>query len=66
VAIDLVAGAIDVWMHPSVTLAAATAGQSKTEDDAEPNHETGCGAMLGPDVTRADQWKASARCSAAP
>jgi hypothetical protein len=62
VAIDLVAGAIDVWLHPSVTLAAATAGQSKTEEKTMLNRimKLDCGAMLGPDVTRADQWKASA------
>jgi hypothetical protein len=45
VAVDLVAGAIDVWLHPSATLAAATAASRQKER-----------AM--PEVTNADQWKA--------
>ena len=30
-AVDLVAGAIDVWLHPSVTLAAAVAADRNTK-----------------------------------
>jgi len=60
-AVDLVAGAIDVWLHPSITLAAASAAAPHTE---EKNMLTrlarfGCAGSLGPDVTRADQAKAA-------
>jgi hypothetical protein len=62
IAIDLVAGAIDVWLHPSVTLAAAAAAQSKTTEEKTMLNRIarlGCGAAFGPDVTRADQWRAT-------
>ena len=61
IAIDLVAGAIDVWLHPSATLAAATAAESTTEEKKTMLHRIArldCGGALGPDVTTADQWKA--------
>ena len=32
IAIDLIAGAIDVWLHPSVTLAAAVAAEPHVEE----------------------------------
>jgi hypothetical protein len=61
VAIDLIAGAIDVWLHPSVTLAAATAAHSKAEDKTMLNRiaRLDCSGMFGSDVTKSDQWKAT-------
>jgi hypothetical protein len=61
-AIDLVAGAIDVWLHPSATLAAAAAAQPEAEEKTMPNRiaRLNCAAMLGPDVTKADHQKAAA------
>ena len=60
VAVDLVAGAIDVWLHPSATLAAATAAspsQEKTMLSKIARFD--CAALMGSDITKADQWKAS-------
>jgi hypothetical protein len=60
IAIDLVAGAIDVWLHPSATLAAATPVHSNGEEKTMLNRiaRLDCSGMLGPDVTKADHWKA--------
>jgi hypothetical protein len=63
IAIDLVAGAIDVWLHPAVTLAAAAAADTKHEGTEEKTMlnrimRLEC-AGYGPNVTRADQWKAA-------
>lgn len=60
-AIDLVAGAIDVWMHPSETLAATTAAHPNAEEKTMLSRiaRFECAAMLGPDVTSADQRKAA-------
>jgi hypothetical protein len=59
IAIDLVAGAIDVWLHPSVTLAAAGAASAKTGEKTMLHRiaTLDCRGMFGPDVTTADQWK---------
>jgi hypothetical protein len=61
VAVDLIAGAIDVWLHPSVTLAAAAAADPKREEEKTMLNRImrlDCGGY-GPNVTRADQWKAA-------
>ena len=61
IAVDLVAGAIDSWLHPTATLAAAAAA-------APPAHEKernmlskvlrlDCSAMYGPDISKEDHWK---------
>ena len=60
-AVDLIAGAIDVWLHPSLTLAAATTAHSPNEEEKTMLSRVlrlECGA-LAPGMTRADQWKAS-------
>ena len=62
IAIDLVAGAIDVWLHPSVTLAAAAAADTKHEEEKTMLSRImrlECAAAYGPNVTKADQWKAA-------
>jgi hypothetical protein len=62
IAIDLIAGAIDVWLHPSATLAAAAAAQPEAEQKKTMLQRIArldCSGALGPDVTRADQWKAT-------
>jgi hypothetical protein len=62
IAIDLVAGAIDVWLHPAATLAAAAAADTKhgEEEKTMLNRimRLEC-AGYGPNVTKADQWKAA-------
>ena len=58
-AIDLVAGAIDVWLHPSVTLAAASAAEPATPQEKTMLSRLARLDCLGPDVTRADQTKAA-------
>jgi len=69
VAIDLIAGAIDVWLHPSATLAAAAAAEPRRQErNTNAKEKTmlsrlarfDCAAALGPNVTRTDQWKANA------
>lgn len=61
-AVDLVAGAIDVWLHPSTTLAAAAAAEPHTEEKNMSSRlaRFGCAGAWGPDVTRADHVKAAA------
>lgn len=62
VAIDLVAGAIDVWLHPSATLAAASAAEPATAVEKTMLSRIArfdCAGALGPDVTRADRVKAN-------
>ena len=63
IAVDLIAGAIDVWLHPSVTLAAASAAEPHTDREEKTMlsrlARLDCPAALGPDVTRADRWKAT-------
>ena len=65
IAIDLVAGAIDVWLHPSATLAAASAASAAEPTTAEERTMLSriarfdCAAMMGTKITKADEWKAS-------
>ena len=62
-AIDLIAGAIDVRLHPSVTLAAAVAAEPHVEEKKTMLQRIArldCGAAFGTEVTRADQWRATA------
>jgi hypothetical protein len=62
IAVDLVAGAIDVWLHPSVTLAAAVAAaQTEVEEKTMLNRiaRLDCSEAFGPNLTKADQWRAS-------
>jgi hypothetical protein len=61
VAVDLIAGAIDTWLHPSATLAAAAAASPPAEEK-ERNMlskvlRLDCSAMYGPDISKDDQWK---------
>ena len=61
IAVDLIAGAIDVWLHPSVTLAAASAAVTTHEEEKTMLNRImrlEC-AGYGPNVTKADQWKAA-------
>jgi ABC-type transport system involved in cytochrome bd biosynthesis fused ATPase/permease subunit len=62
IAVDLVAGAIDVWLHPSETLAAASAASTKTEEKTMLNRiaRFDCAALTGVEITKAEQWKATA------
>ena len=64
IAVDLIAGAIDVWLHPSVTLAAAAAAGTKHEEEEEKTMLSrilrfDCATAYGPNVTKTDQWKAA-------
>jgi hypothetical protein len=63
VAVDLIAGAIDVWLHPAVTLAAAAAADTKHEDEEKTMLNRimrfECAAAYGPNVTKADAWRAT-------
>ena len=60
VAVDLVAGAIDVRLHPSATLAAATAASPQEEKTMLSRiARLECAALMGSDISRADQRKAS-------
>lgn len=59
IAIDLVAGAIDVWLHPSATLAAAGVADSHAGEKKTMLNRIARFDCVGPDVTRADQWKAT-------
>jgi hypothetical protein len=64
IAVDLVAGAIDVWLHPSTTMAAAmAAGAAKSEERKTMLSRIArldCRTAFGPSLSKADQWKASA------
>jgi hypothetical protein len=63
IAIDLVAGAIDVWLHPTVTLAAAAAAETKEEVEKTMLNRImrlDCaGAFGGPNLDKADEWRAA-------
>lgn len=61
IAIDLIAGAIDTWLHPSATLAAAVAASPTPEGRNMLSKvlRLDCSGFYGPDVTRADHWRAS-------
>jgi hypothetical protein len=58
--VDLVAGAIDVWLHPAATMA-ATAAATETEEKSMTGMlaKLNCAALAGPNVSKPDQWKAA-------
>jgi hypothetical protein len=60
-AIDLIAGAIDVWLHPAATMAAAAAAASRHEEGTMLSRiaRLDCAATLSPDVTKADHRKSA-------
>lgn len=59
VAVDLVAGAIDVRLHPSATLAAATAATHEKDTTMSGRIASlVCAPAIGSKVSPADQWKA--------
>ncbi|HET7695286.1 MAG TPA: hypothetical protein VFK57_06220 [Vicinamibacterales bacterium] len=59
-AIDLAAGAIDVWLHPAQTLAAASAAASGKDETTMLNRilRFDCAGAYGPGVSKEDAWKA--------
>lgn len=57
--VDLIAGAIDVWLHPSATLAAATAAQTTEEEQTMFHRLVGFQCAQGADVTKADERRAA-------
>jgi hypothetical protein len=58
-AVDLLAGAIDVRLHPSATMAAAAADSAVKERTMTNGiAKLDCAALLGPNVTKTDQWRA--------
>src|SRR5687768_17228841 len=57
--VDLIAGAIDVWLHPSETLAAARMAQSKEEDNSMLNRIARLECSLSADVSTEDQRKSA-------
>jgi hypothetical protein len=70
IAVDLVAGAIDVWLHPAIlnhrleggsAMAAASAAESKAEEKTMLNRiaSLDCSAMLGGTTTKEEQWKSA-------
>ena len=62
IAIDLVAGAIDVWLHPSATLAAASVAEPTNAEEGTMLSRIArfdCAAIMGTKITKADEWKAT-------
>ena len=60
VAVDLVAGAIDVRLHPSATLAAATAATSEKDTImGERIARLSCATAFGTKISTADTWKSA-------
>jgi hypothetical protein len=60
-AVDLVAGAIDVWLHPSATLAAASAAEPPVEEKKTMLNRImrlDCAGAYGPNLAKADAWRA--------
>jgi hypothetical protein len=57
--VDLVAGAIDVWLHPSETLAAARMSQSEQEEKNMLNRIARLACDLPEGVSAIDQWKSA-------
>jgi hypothetical protein len=63
IAVDLIAGAIDVWLHPGVTMAAASAANSANEEEKTMLSRVlsvDCARTTDPGISRADAWKAAA------
>jgi hypothetical protein len=68
VAVDLIAGAIDAWLHPVLLDprldgggAAASAAGAKTQEKTMLNRiaRLDCSAMIGHDITKEEQWKSA-------
>jgi hypothetical protein len=61
VAVDLIAGAIDVWLHPSATLAAAGAAATSrsAEEKTMLSRIAGFECSGAGSYTKEDQWKAA-------
>jgi hypothetical protein len=57
--VDLVAGAIDVWLHPSETLAATRTSHAKEEEKSMVNRIARLACDLPDDVSNTDQWKSA-------
>jgi hypothetical protein len=61
-AVDLIAGAIDVWLHPTITLAAASAAESRDHEKEKTMlnriMRLNCAAAYGPNLDKADSWRA--------
>ena len=64
IAVDLIAGAIDVWLHPGVTLAAASAASPSTNEEEKTMLSRvlrlDCARTADSGISRADAWKAGA------
>jgi hypothetical protein len=58
-AIDLIAGAVDAWLNPQSSTAAAAADAKGAGAMVSRMLQLKC-AGYGPNVTKADQWKAAA------
>ena len=62
IAVDLVAGAIDAWLHPTATLAAASAAEPKTTEERTMLNRIAsldCRAAFGVEITKQEQWKST-------
>lgn len=59
-AVDLIAGAIDVRLHPSATLVAASVADSRKEEKTMLNRiiRLDCAGAYGPHLDKADRWRA--------
>jgi hypothetical protein len=60
-AVDLMAGAIDVRLHPSETLAAASAAEPRVEEKTMLSRimRLDCAGAYGPNLSKADSWRAA-------
>ena len=60
-AVDLIAGAIDVRLHPAATMAAATAADSQKGEKTMLSRiiRFDCAGAYGPNLDKADQWRAA-------
>jgi ABC-type transport system involved in cytochrome bd biosynthesis fused ATPase/permease subunit len=58
-AVDLIAGAIDVWLHPSATMAALGASEEREKNMTNGIAKWSCAALAAPNLTRADAWRAA-------
>ena len=61
IAVDLIAGAIDTWLQPSATLAAAAAAsppaREKEQHMLSKVLRLDCSGLYGPDISKEDHWK---------
>jgi hypothetical protein len=60
-AVDLIAGAIDVRLHPTATLAAASAAEPQLEEKTMLSRimRLDCAGAYGPNLSKADSWRAA-------